>query len=77
MKEITINDCKDLQMEFQQYCTTAEQHQFMILTMIDVQLNRTIEKFMFDGKVENQADARAMFRVVLKTIGKDYSEYRD
>lgn len=75
MKEITITDCENLYNEFKKYCETAEQHQFETLLMIDIKLTQTIEKIISVGKVENQKEIMSMFRVVLKTIGKDYSKY--
>ena len=51
MKEITVQDCLELKNKFDQYCQTAEQHEFPMLAI------------------------RAMFRVVLKLIGQDFSEY--
>lgn len=75
MKEITIQDCLDLQKKFKQYCDRAEQHEFPLLMMIDLKMATSIEKIREDGKVENQEDIRAMFRVVLRAIGEDFSEY--
>lgn len=76
MKTITIEDCKELHNEFNRYADNAEQHEFPILAMVDLNLRRTIEQYELDG-IEDQKEARAMFRTVLKTIGKDYSEYEE
>lgn len=77
MKKVTLEDCKNLQEKFKNYTNHAEQHEFLMLAMIDVRLEATIkgiEKFpnLID---EKQDDLNAMFRVVLKTIGEDTSEY--
>lgn len=77
MKEITIADCQQLRERFLKYCDSAEQHQFPMLAMIHIRMNATIEALEKAGKVENQKDIRAMFRVVLKVIGEDFSEYEE
>ena len=77
MKENTVQDCLDLQQKFKNYCNRAEQHQFPLLLMIDVKMTSTIEKILEVNKVENQKDIRAMFSVVLKTIGEGFSEYQE
>ncbi|MBR5862168.1 MAG: hypothetical protein IKZ08_02450 [Bacteroidales bacterium] len=76
-KVITVQDCTDLYAQFMKYTETAEQHEFPRLAMVHMMLNRTIAHLNAVGTVENQKDARAMFRVVLKTIGKDASEYEE
>lgn len=76
MKTITIEDCKELYNEFNRYADNAEPYEFPILVMVDLNLRRTIEQYELDG-IEDQKEARAMFRVVLKIIGKDYSEYEE
>lgn len=75
MKEITVQDCLELKNKFDQYCQTAEQHEFPLLAMVNIKMDATIEKVKADGRVENQKDIRAMLRVVLKLIGQDFSEY--
>ena len=77
MKTITIEDCKELHNEFNRYAENAEQHEFPILIIVDLKLRHTIEKYEDAGCIEDQKEARAMFRVVLKIIGKDYSEYEE
>ena len=76
MKTITIEDCKELYNEFNRYADNAEQYEFPMLVMVDLKLRQTIEQYELDG-IEDQKEARAMFRVVLKIIGKDYSEYEE
>ena len=77
MKTITIEDCKELQNKFDSYTDTAEQHEFPILLIVDLKLRHTIEQYEEAGCIDDQEQARAMFRVVLKIIGKDYSEYEE
>ena len=77
MKEITVQDCLSLQKKFNSYTETAEQRQFVMLLMVDIKLQATIERIKEVGKVENQKEARAMFRVVLQIIGEDYSQYEE
>lgn len=77
MTVITVEDCLELKDKFQKYCNHAEQHEFAKLALIEMKMNSTIEKIVKVQKVENQEDMRAMFRVVLKTIGEDYSAYQE
>ncbi len=72
--DITVEDCVALREKFIKYIDTAEQHEFPMLFMIHRMLNSTIEKIKIHG-ITDQKDMRAMFRVVLKTIGEDYSAY--
>lgn len=77
MKKITLEDCENLLSRFLAYTDTAEQHEFPILAMVNMKLETTMEKLREAGGVENQSEARAMFRVILKVIGGDYSEYME
>lgn len=77
MKIITVEDCHELKNKFTNYCKNAEQHQFSQLAVINKTLNATITKIDRDGEVKNQKEARAMFRVILKIIGEDFSEYKE
>ena len=68
---ITKEDILNLQKELKEYCNSAEQHEFMKLTMVDIMLEKNIQHLdTIDNKARN-----AMFRVIYKLIGKDYSEY--
>ena len=69
---ITNEDVLNLQKEFKEYCEHAEQHEFAKLTMIDLRLEISIQRLNF---IDNTA-RNAMFRVIYKLIGKDYSEYK-
>lgn len=75
MKQITVEDCVNLEEQFDAYCETAEQREFPMLFMVEQRLKLTVQHIQSVGKVENQHDIRAMFRVVLNMIGKDFSEY--
>lgn len=69
---ITNEDVLNLQKEFKEYCEHAEQHEFAKLTMVDIMLERSIQRL---NSIDNTA-RNAMFRVIYKLIGKDYSEYK-
>ena len=73
--EITIEDCLVLKDKFMIYCDRAEQHEFPMLFVLHTRMDRTIDKFKDDGI--DQVEARAMFRVILKYIGEDYSMYME
>ena len=77
MKEIAIEDCIELQNKFYKYCETAEQHELPMLVIVDIKLTDTIRNFIKSNKPENRSDMRAMFRVVLRLIGEDFSEYEE
>lgn len=77
MKTVTIEDCERLRDAFHDYAETAEQHEFMTLVLIDIKLQQTMEHYHKAGKVTNQQEARTMCRVILRIIGKDYSEYKE
>lgn len=77
MKNITIEDCILLKKQFDDYCKYAEQHEFPLLAFIDFKMEDTIEKIQKDGYIKDQKDIRAMFRTVLRIIGKDFSEYQE
>lgn len=69
---ITNEDVVNLQKEFKDYCEHAEQHEFAKLTMVNYMLERSIQNI---NSIDNTA-RNAMFRVIYKLIGKDYSEYK-
>ena len=75
MKEITLEDCKELQEKFKNFTENAEQHTFPMLLMLDMMLSTTISQYEETGI--DQASARSMFRSVLQVIGEDYSMYID
>ena len=77
IKDVTVQDCVNLQKSFIKHCNRAEQHEFVTLAMIHVKLDKSVKKIQEEGKVSNQKEARAMFRVVLRAMGKDCSEYEE
>ena len=77
MKKVTVADCLELQKLFEKYCETAEQHEFIKLILIQSRMDKYISRLQQVGKIENQKEANAMFRVVLGAIGKDFSDYKE
>lgn len=77
MKNITLDDCKELVEKFNNYTETIEQHQFAAFAFIQTRLALTLEHYAQVGKVDNQKEANAMFRVVLMMIGEDASVYKE
>ena len=75
MKQITVEDCMQLKKKFDNYCETAEQHEFPILFIIDNRIQSSLDNI--DKFILNQSEVRSMFRVVLRTIGEDFSEYEE
>lgn len=77
-KEITVQDCDELYAQFKKYTETAEQHEFVVLAMVNKKLDKTMADIHEAGKVTiSQSEARAMFRTVLRVIHKDFSEYKE
>ncbi len=80
MKTIAVEDCYKLKKEFRKYCETAEPHEFVALLLVDAKLESSVAKFAEEsknGEVIDQKTANTMFRVVLKLMGRDYSEYTE
>lgn len=77
MKNITIEDCENLRKQFLTFCESAEQHQFPMLFIMHMKLDESIDRMKAAGSVTDQKEARSMFRVILKVIGQDYSEYEE
>jgi hypothetical protein len=73
MADITFQDCEALYEKFTEYTHAAEQHEFPVLAMVSMMLDST--------KLRNwnisQKEKRSMFRVVLKVMGKDCSDYEE
>ena len=53
MKNITIEDCRNLKNKFEQYCETAEQYEFVPLTILQMKLDKTLETIEKDGAVKD------------------------
>ncbi len=74
MKTITMADCREIYNRFIKYAETSEQHEFAKLAMIHMMLDTTMARW---SDPINQKEARAMFRVVLGTIGEDITPYKE
>lgn len=70
---IIKEDIIALREEFIKYTETAEQHEFPKLALINLKLDYTIKNF--ERISINDKEKNAMFRVVYRAIGKDFSEY--
>ena len=68
MKQVTVEDCLELQKLVEKYCETADQHVFIKLILIQLRIDKYISRLQQIGKIENQNEANAMFRVVLGAI---------
>lgn len=77
MKTITVEDCRNLRERFMEFANKQEQHAFPFLAMINLRIDTTLEAIEKDGEVKNQKDINAMFRVVLRVMGEDYSAYKE
>lgn len=77
MKEITLEDVRELRRRFDAYTETAEPQEFPLLLMIDIKFTATLKQYEETGVIDDQKEARAMFRVVLRIIGGDPSEYAE
>lgn len=77
MKQITVADSLELQKLFQKYYETVEQHYFIKLILIQSRIDKYISRLHHIGKIKNQNQTNAMFRVVLGAIGKDFSDYKE
>ena len=75
MKNITIEDCRNLKNKFEQYCETAEQWEFVPLTILQMKLDKTLKIIEKDGAVKDQKEARAMFQTILLVIGENADDY--
>lgn len=73
MKIITEQMLTKLIEEFKGYTETAQQHEFVKLAMIQARIEKTNIKEI----VNNQSEARAMYRVISSTIGKDCTEFKE
>lgn len=73
MAEITVKDCEELYDRFIKYTQTAEQHEFARLAIVNARLDES-KRLGWDMP---QKERRAMFRVVLKIIGGDYTQYEE
>lgn len=72
---ITKEDVIALREELLRYAETAEQHEFPKLALINFKLDYCIK--VFEHISDNDKEKNAMFRVVYRVIGKDFSEYEE
>lgn len=72
-KNITKEDVIALREELLRYAENAELHLFPLIIVLYENLNGTINKFE-EMDLEN---LNAMYRVIYRIIGKDYSEYME
>ena len=77
MKTITIEDCRNLKNKFERYCETAEQYEFISLTILQMKLDKTLATIEKDGMIKDQKEARAMFRTILLVIGENADDYKE
>ena len=77
MKIITIEDCRSLKKKFYQYCETAEQHEFVLLVILQAKLDKTLETIEKERAIKDQKEARAMFRTILRIIGENADDYKE
>ena len=77
MKIITIEDCRNLKNKFERYCETAEQYEFVPLTILQMKLDKTLETIEKDGMIKDQKEARAMFQTILLVIGENADDYAE
>ena len=76
MKSITIEDCRNLKNKFERYCETAEQYEFIPLTILQMKLDKTLETIEKDGMIKDQKEVRAMFQTILLVIGENADNYK-
>ena len=77
MKNITIEDCRNLKNKFERYCKTAEQYEFVLLAFLQAKLNKTLATIEKDGLIKDQKEARAMFQTILLVIGENADDYEE
>ena len=73
MEQVTEEMLNKLVEKFFKYTETAEQHEFVMLAMIHENINHT----QISEIVKDQAEARAMYRVIASAIGEDYSMFKE
>lgn len=74
-KVVTIEDCFKLRKQFEEYCKSAEQNQFIWLFQADVFMQHTLSHI--EEAIKDQNGIRSMFRCVYRLMGLDYSKYID
>lgn len=76
-KEITMADCEALYAKFNAYAEISEPREWPLLATINLPLDIKMTALREAGGIEKEdpKELRAMFRVVLKVIHEDYSDY--
>lgn len=69
---ITKEDAIALREELLAYTENAKKHEYLLLAVTHIKLDKSIEMFYTMDDVEKNA----MFRAIYMIIGKDYSEYK-
>lgn len=72
MKDFTMKDAYKLREDFERYCERAEQHEFIVLAILQSNMNRTIEKAEKQTEKGEEPDwdsLKKMDEVVRYTIG--------
>lgn len=79
MKQVTEKDINKLYQKFKRYLLNAEQYEYIVLYEIDKRFDITMERIEKESDFieTHQKDLNAMFRVVLKAMGENYSDYLD
>lgn len=68
-----MNKAEELRQELLQYAETAQPNEFPIICLLDLQLQKTSKAI----ETISPTEINAMYRVVYKLIGKDFSKYKD
>lgn len=54
MKQVTVEDCLELQKLFEKYFETAEQHEFIKLILIQSRIDKYISRLHHIGKIKTK-----------------------
>ena len=73
MEIVTEKDLNELIVKFEEYTETAQQYEIPILAYISKNILNTNIKNI----VNNQKEARAMYRAISKVIHNDFSKYKE
>lgn len=66
-----LDTAKQLKKKLEKYAETAEQHEFVKLMMIDIELNKTINHLEEDPNYTlSENEFQSMIRVITKIIGE-------
>lgn len=68
-----MNKAEELRQELLQYAETAQPNEFPIICLLDLQLQKTSKII----ETLSTTEINAMYRVVYRLIGKDFSKYKN